>query len=117
MPYLKEVNPIIPVTDVFESANFFESVLGFHAELKEGDIAIIRRDGACLRLVPAGDSVGQLACYIVVDGLDDLYQELEPKLNMLPKGRVRAPFNQAYGMREFHVIDLDSLLIFFGESV
>jgi len=34
----------------------------------------------------------------------------------LPEGRVRAPFNQPYGQREFHVIDEDSLLLFFGEE-
>ena len=94
MPYLKEINPIIPVSDVIQSANFFESVLGFDSELKESDIAIVRRDGACLRLVPVGDNVGQLACYIVVEGIDELYRELEPQLKELPKGRVRAPFNQ-----------------------
>ena len=39
------------------------------------------------------------------------------RLDPLPKGRVRAPFNQDYGQREFHVIDEDCTLIFFGEAI
>ncbi|MCG8537001.1 MAG: hypothetical protein MI808_18060 [Pseudomonadales bacterium] len=117
MAYLKEINPIVPVGDVIKSAEFFEGVLGFSSKLKESDIAIVCRDNACLRLVQADGDVGQLSCYIVVDGIDDLYNELSDKLLKLPENRVRPPFDQAYGMREFHVIDLDSLLIFFGEAI
>lgn len=59
----------------------------------------------------------QQACYIDVVGLDELYATLKPALDELPPGRVRAPFDQDYGMREFHVIDEDALLIFFGEPI
>ena len=55
--------------------------------------------------------------YIDVDGIDDLYAELAPGLADLPQGRVRAPFDQPYLQREFHVIDEDGTLIFFGEDI
>jgi hypothetical protein len=35
----------------------------------------------------------------------------------LPDGRVRAPFDQPYGQREFHVLDEDGTLVFFGEAI
>ena len=35
----------------------------------------------------------------------------------LPDGRVRPPFDQPYLQREFHVIDEDGTLVFFGEDI
>lgn len=63
------------------------------------------------------DPKHQQSCYIDVLGLDALYEELKPNLDKLPSGRVRAPFDQSYGQREFHVIDEDALLVFFGEPI
>ncbi len=89
-------------------------------ETEEGSLI---RDCAAIRIIPAGEGVDlrdqkhQQACYIDVEGVDDLYRELKPKLDMLPKGRVKLPFEQAYGQREFHVLDEDALLIMFGEPV
>jgi len=37
------------------------------------------------------------------------------RLETLPEGRVRPPFTQACGMREFHVKDPDGFLLFFGD--
>jgi hypothetical protein len=59
----------------------------------------------------------QNSFYIDVTDIDALYESLETDLSTLPQGRVRAPFNQDYGQREFHVIDEDCTLIFFGEAI
>jgi len=61
--------------------------------------------------------VGQLSCYIQVEDIEALHKELEEKLKRLPAGRYKPLFEQAYGMKEFHVIDLDNLLLFFGEPI
>ena len=81
--------------------------------------AYIVRDDIALRLLqsPEGQAAGEQSCYICVDNLDALFEQMKPALDKLPKGRVRAPFDQPYGQREFHVIDEDSMLIFFGEPV
>ncbi|MTI03536.1 hypothetical protein, partial [Roseibium sp. RKSG952] len=55
--------------------------------------------------------------YIDVEGIDELYEELRSGLDDLPEGRVRAPFDQPYLQREFHVLDEDGTLIFFGEDI
>ncbi len=117
MPKFLEINPIVPVKDVLVSADFFEKVLGFDVEYKAEHFGLVRRDNAGLRLLRAGDKVGQQACYIVVDDVDALYAELKPELDKLPGRRVRPPFDQDYGMRELHVVDLDKLLIFFGQPI
>lgn len=117
MAKLKRISPIIPVSDIFRSVDFFESVLGFGAIEKSESHALVERDNVNLHLQLAGKNAGQLSCYIDVEGIDSLYEEMELELKKLPPGRVRVPFNQEYGKREFHVLDLDSLLIFFGESI
>jgi len=117
MAKLRQITPLIPVANVAKSVAFFKQVLGFKSSDQSEIYAYIYRDDVAMRLQKAGDAVGEVACYIDVEDVDGLYAELKSELDRLPTGRVRAPFNQPYGQREFHVIDLDSLLIFFGESI
>lgn len=123
MSILHAITPIVPVRDVLASVKFFQEYLGFTAGYQSSDYAMVKRDRVGVRLVKAAPNVDthdparQLSCYIDVEGLDAYYESLQPLLAQLPPGRVRAPFNQAYGQREFHVIDEDSLLIFFGEPI
>lgn len=122
MPCCKQVTPIVPVTSIERSVEFFRETLGFTPLVQMDGYAYLRRDDAGIRLVPAApgtdlhDPRRQQACYIDVDGVDALYESLRAQLEHLPEGRVRAPFDQDYGQREFHVCDEDALLIFFGEA-
>lgn len=81
----------------------------------------MRRDDVAVRLIEVEQNVDtaaqQNSFYIDVKGLDALYQEMKPALDVLPEGRVRPPFNQDYGQREFHVLDPDGTLVFFGEAI
>lgn len=123
MAHLKQITPIVPVANMERAIAFFQTSLGFAVTVKMDGYAYLTRDSIAIRLIQAApgtdthDPKRQQACYIDVEGLDSLYAELKPNLDQLPPGRVRAPFNQTYGQREFHVIDEDSLLIFFGESI
>lgn len=123
MTRLKQITPLVPVADVNRSVAFFCNMLGFAVGSQSEDYAYLQRDDVGIRLVQVGPGVDthdpkrQLACYIDVEGLDALFEELKPNLDKLPKGRVRAPFDQPYGQREFHVIDEDALLLFFGEPI
>ena len=98
-----------------KSVAFYTEYLGFEALDHDADFAHLRRDSVSIKLQPQHE--GEVTCYIDVEDIDAVYEELKEKLETLPFGRVRAPFDQAYGMREFHVMDLDHLLIFFGEPI
>ncbi|MEQ8654523.1 MAG: hypothetical protein RIC87_18790 [Kiloniellales bacterium] len=50
-----------------------------------------------------------------MEGLDKVYAALKPVLESLPEGRLRPPFNQPYGVREYLVKDPDACLLFFAE--
>lgn len=43
--------------------------------------------------------------------------EMKSRLDTLSKRRVRAPVDQDYGQREFHVADEGCTLVFFGEAI
>jgi len=120
---LMQLSPMIPVANLDRSITFFTETLGFTVTFKMDGYAFLQRDAVALRLIYAGDNVDthdparQQACYIDVQGIDELYRGLQTELEALPEGRVRAPFDTNYGQREFHVIDEDSLCIYFGEAI
>ena len=65
-----------------------------------------------------GKSLGDdQSFYIDVDDVDGLYESLKSGLADLPEGRVRPPFDQPYLQREFHVLDEDGTLVFFGQDI
>lgn len=122
-PTVKQITPFVLTSSLHKALGFYEDVLGFQCTFRADNYAFIRRQGIAIRLLEVepdcnlNDPRRQQSCYIDVDGLDELFMELKPKLDLLPEGRVRAPFNQDYGQREFHVTDEDALLIFFGERI
>lgn len=60
-------------------------------------------------------TANNIAICIWVEGLDKVYAALKPVLESLPEGRLRPPFNQPYGVREYLVKDPDACLLFFAE--
>jgi len=124
MPRLTGISPIVPVRDVPETIAFYRDCLHFEVrnEMPDGSFGLVARQGAGVSLVQAADeevlkaTANNISAYIWVEDLDALWAELEPKLLPLGDKRVRPPFTQDYGMREFHVKDPDGFLIFFGED-
>ena len=121
---LTQVTPFVPCTSLEQQLAFYRDVLGFEvAFLAEGIYAFLRRDDAAVRLVQVDEKVDlhhperQTSFYVDVQKIDAVWEEMQPRLSALPKGRVRAPFDQDYGQREFHVADEDCTLIYFGEAL
>jgi predicted DNA-binding ribbon-helix-helix protein len=116
---------IVPVADIHRSVDFYVDVLGFDPGFMAGDgsFARVSRDNAVIQFIHTSDpdvlkaTADNISIYLTVDGVDRLYASLQPALDRLGEGRVRAPFDQPYGMREFHVKDPDGCLLFFGESI
>ena len=121
-PRCTTITPIIFVKNLKAAIHFYSHYLQFNVGTSMEGYAYIVRDDIAIRLIQAessvsGSSSGEQSCYICVNRIDELYQQLEPNLSQLPEGRVKAPFDQPYGQREFHVTDKDSMLIFFGEAI
>jgi hypothetical protein len=84
---------------------------------------VLRLGGAVMQFLKSDDAdalaatATHVSVYIWVTDLLGLYDKLAPRLEALPEGRLRKPFVQDYGMREFHVKDPDECLLFFAEDV
>lgn len=123
-PVFEDAVAIVPVSNIEQTARFYEDVLGFQVHFMSSDkvFAIIKRERAVIHFLKADDAsalqatASNISIYIWINGLERLYRRLEPKLSKLPEGRVRAPLDQDYGVREFHVKDPDGCLLFFAED-
>ena len=120
---LTQITPFVPCTSLARQMVFYRDVLGFAVGFEAPNYAFLRRDDVAVRLVEVDASVDlshperEGSFYIDVRDVDTVYAEMKPRLDPLPEGRVRAPFDQDYGQREFHVADEDCTLIFFGEAI
>ncbi len=123
-PVIEDAVAIVPVSDIEATVDFYADVLGFERRFVSDDktFAIVVHGDAALHFVHTDDAdvlkatANNISVYLWVNGVDDLYAAYKPKLDTLGDGRVRAPFTQDYGMREFHVKDPDGCLLFFGED-
>ena len=119
-PELEGMSVIVPVSDMSASVAFYRDILGFELRYlrEDNQFALLARDHAAVSLGRnAPGNPADTAAYVWVDDVDALYEELRPGLESLPEGRLRKPFNQHYGMREFHVLDSNGALWFFGMNV
>ncbi len=120
MAEMMQITPFLMCTDLQKEIAFFRDRLGFEVGFEGYDpgYAFLRRGSVAIRLLETdadlSDERRQQMVYIDVDDVDALWQELAPGLADLPEGRVRAPFNQFYNQREFHVIDEGACLLLFG---
>lgn len=120
---LRQITPFVPCRNLQEQVNFYEKILGFTLGFREDNYAFLKRDSAAVRLIEVDADVDlstpdrEGSFYIDVEDIDALYANMKPALDTLPEGRVRAPFNQPYNQREFHVADEDCTLVFFGEGL
>lgn len=121
--HLKQITPFVPCTFLPKQLAFYRDVLGFKVGFEAEGYAFIHRDSVAIRLVEVSRDVDlshperEGSFYIDVEDIDALFAALKPQLDTLDPTRVRAPFNQDYGQREFHVADEDCTLIFFGQAV
>lgn len=119
---LTQITPFVPSTSLDAQIGFYRDVLGFEVGFSAENYAFLHRDAVAVRLVQVDSDVDlshperQGSFYIDVTGIDDVYATMKPALDKLPTGRVRAPFDQPYNQREFHIFDEDCTLIFFGEA-
>ena len=123
-PVIEDAVAIVPVRNISETMDFYADTLGFERRFVSDaqDFAIAVHGGtATIHFVATEDAdalratANNISIYLWVRGLDQLYDQLKPKLDTLAQGRVRPPFDQPYGMREFHVKDPDGCLLMFGE--
>jgi catechol 2,3-dioxygenase-like lactoylglutathione lyase family enzyme len=133
---LGQTIPAMPVRDAALAVGFYRDRLGFEALHHDGGFAVMCRDDAIVHLWEASDEswqerdsverpvrsgaesfiAGTASCRIVVEGVDDLYDELRRSdvLHPVSKDGVE---DTDFGTREFATLDQDGNLVTFFQWV
>jgi catechol 2,3-dioxygenase-like lactoylglutathione lyase family enzyme len=133
---LSQTIPALPVRDAAAAVDFYRDRLGFEVLHHDGGFAVMARDEAVLHLWEAGDEswrernsierpvqsgaesfiAGTASCRVVVDGVDELYEELR-RADVLHPVSKEGVDDTDFGTREFATLDLDGNLVTFFQWV
>jgi hypothetical protein len=110
--------PVLPVRNLGDALGTYER-LGFAVSRYTGDAAYgyARRDGVSLHLSEVGGldpRTSLVSVYLYVDSADDLHVEW---LAAEVPGRLHAPQDTDYGLREGAYVDPDGNLLRFGSPL
>ena len=101
MENLEKIIPHIPSKDMQETIDFMVDVFVFEASAQIETYIELRSGNNVLGVLSSQGEPNQQSIYLQVGDVDTLWAGIEPKLKST---KAKPPFNQAYGMREFHVI-------------
>lgn len=121
-PRLQRISPVLPVADVRASVEFYVRHLGFVLDfiVDDDSYALVERDGQALHLTGPADAQGlaamrnNISMLILVDDVDALWAEVT---STDPPTKTRPPEDMPWGVREFHILDLDGALLRFGTDM
>lgn len=108
--------PILAALDIAETLAWYADRLGFEIRHDFGDYGIVRRDRILLNFWLCKDRhiAENTSAYLNVTGADALHAEWRARH---PDTRMTQPKDFDYGMREFHVWDLNGNLLRLGEPI
>jgi len=125
--------PALPAHDVGAAVAFYNERLGFETLHHDGGFAVLSRDDAIVHLWESSDESwrtredtldrpvssgaesflsGSASCRIEVEGIDELFAELERADVLHPVSRDGVGDTE-FGTREFATVDLDGNLVTF----
>jgi predicted enzyme related to lactoylglutathione lyase len=109
---LHTVLPELPLDDVAAGIAHYRDVLGFQINYAQHDLGVMDRDRVRILLIARTQRhQGIGSCYAYVHDADALHAELRASgANVLDE-----PVSQPWGLREFHVLDLEGNRITFGQ--
>jgi uncharacterized glyoxalase superfamily protein PhnB len=116
MTTLTRVAPELPVNDVAEALQHYESKLGFEVvmTMPAGNYAIVERDRVALHLYQnEAGTHSPASIHIFATDLDDLFAELQKREANISEGIVRQP----WGNRDFRIVDSSGNAIKFTEPL
>lgn len=136
MVSLSRTIPAMPVRDAAAAVDFYRDRLGFEVLHHDGGFAVMARDEAVLHLWEASDEswrerdslerpvrsgaesfiAGTASCRVVVEAVDELYDELRRSDVLHPVSKDGVD-DTDFGTREFATLDVDGNLVTFFQWV
>jgi len=113
---LKRSAPVLASLDMSKTLEFYTQKLGFRQAFGDAGYGIVVRDGIDIHFWKCDDKIHpeNTSCYIYVEGVDDLYEEMLAAGVVHPNGPLK---DHPHGMREFAILDQDGNMIRFGEHL
>lgn len=114
---LTSINPKLPMRNKAITKMYYVSLLGFEEIADYGDYLMVRKDQIEIHFfefkqIDPTQNYGQV--YIRTDDIDNLYQSfLLNKIAIHPNGKLKL---QAWGQKEFALLDPDGNLLTFGQT-
>lgn len=111
---LERAVPVLASLDIEATQQFYADKLGFTAVARYPDYGIVERDNVQIHfwLTEDADIPKATSCRVDVDGVDQLYEEMNASGVVHPNGPLT---DQPWGLREFAVLDGDGNMIKFGQ--
>ncbi len=105
--------PILRVTDLEASIEYYLRQLGFTLEWRSNGVASVRRDRTAIMLCEGDQGHPWMWLWISATDVDTLYAEFERR-----GARLRhAPTNYPWGSRECQIVDPDGHVLRFGADL
>ncbi len=110
---LRKTLPEMPLNDVAAGVAHYRDVLGFTINYAQHDIGVMDRDSVTVVLIArTAEHTGIGSFYVYIRDADALHAELTAKgANVLDE-----PMSMPWGLRQFHVLDLERNRITFGQT-
>jgi hypothetical protein len=111
----KYLSPMIPSFNIEKTASFFIDLLQFKVKRNDKTYVVLCKDKVMLHILSAGTDIGEMEFYLEVDDIATIWNSIQHKLEGI---KVKEPFDQAYGMREVHIIIPETkTLLFIGQEI
>ena len=113
---MKKLSPIIPSTNIEKTRDFLVKSLEFSVVMDSPDYIITSIEGTNLHVIPSNsETPNEMSIYLEVPSLEEAWKNYQNSSEKSEK--VRPPFDQPYGMKEFHIIlPHSNCLIFVGQK-
>ena len=112
---LRKAAPVLASLNIQDTLQFYVDKLRFRVVHEDPDYGIISRNHIELHFWKCDDPIHpkNTSCYIYVEDIDALYEEMEAEKVIHPNGKIA---DRPWGMREFAILDLHGNLIKFGQT-
>jgi uncharacterized glyoxalase superfamily protein PhnB len=113
LPMFRKIIPELPLDVAAAGVVHYRDILGFKVNYAQHDLGIMDRDRVTVALIARTEQHrGIGSCYVYVHDADALHAELRSKgANVLDE-----PISMPWGLRQFHVSDLEGNQITFGQT-
>lgn len=105
--------PVLHVKDVTTTARYYRDVLGFTWDFGDENYSVVWRDNSAIHLVKDAQNPTGIHLFQWVKDVDAYYRDIKNSAAEISG----PPTDQAWGGREFTVIDPNGVAIVFGQDI